>query len=704
MLPDNGNSDAGLDLSVKIQAMITQLLRSSLESRSIEEYLDAALQLILSIPWLSLDSMGSIYLYDHESGNLTLTSQRGLSATCLQKYKTIPLTASPCHEALSSGGVVYYNQHDAKYDFLFEESQQQGYLCIPLRADSTLLGMLNLSVAKDTELNSVDGTFLQDIAGTLGAIINRRINEDRLKLSKEASEVLQMLLESAMEPVPLQDQLDQVLTLLFYLPWLPLLPKAVIVLPGSDKGECEIASYTDNFEAILQQFKHIEFGKCLCGVPVANQVALHGVKQPGSSKVGDERKNAFDERHCCVPVFEEGNLFGIVILFLADDSSISEDNVNFLHSVASVLSIIIVRKRLDAQLVQALEDQKLANMRLDRANIFIRKTFGTYMSDEVVKSILDTPDGLRLGGDEKTVSVLMSDLRGFTSISERMASNDVLTMLNFYLGVMTEIITEHKGTIIEFLGDGILALFGAPITRDDDAQRAVACALSMQKAMVSVNARNKKEGYPMLEMGAGINTGMVIVGNIGSDVRRKYGVVGRTINLAARIESLTIGGQVLISEHTINACQQDLDIEKQWEEKLKGVLRPVTIASVIGIGGCDGVHLAQKKALQLHPTSPGLPVAIGIISGKQIVDSSSRGEITAMGVPTIEVTTPLNPPIHANLNITLFDSGDGLISDQLYGKVISINPKQNTIQIYLTSIPPEVDKVFRVIESLRGAE
>ncbi|MFC2174090.1 FHA domain-containing protein, partial [Acidobacteriota bacterium] len=147
-----------------------------------------------------------------------------------------------------------------------------------------------------------------------------------------------------------------------------------------------------------------------------------------------------------------------------------------------------------------------ANDRLEMHNSFIRKMFGRYMSDEVVSKLLDSPDHIGMGGDKREVTLLMSDLRGFTSLAERLPPEQVVSILNNYLGTMVDIIYKHQGTINEFIGDAILVIFGAPIQRGDDALRAAACAVEMQLAMESVNEWNQKRGFSELEMGIAINT------------------------------------------------------------------------------------------------------------------------------------------------------------------------------------------------------
>ena len=152
---------------------------------------------------------------------------------------------------------------------------------------------------------------------------------------------------------------------------------------------------------------------------------------------------------------------------------------------------------------------------LKQKNELICKLFGRYLSDEVVANLLSSPEGLKLGGQRRNITILISDLRGFTATSERKSPEEVVEILNFYLGCMADVISQYQGTIIEFMGDGILVLFGAPTAREDDAVRSVACACAMQLAMGEVNAKMKELGLPQLEMGIGLNTGEVVVGNIG---------------------------------------------------------------------------------------------------------------------------------------------------------------------------------------------
>ena len=190
------------------------------------------------------------------------------------------------------------------------------------------------------------------------------------------------------------------------------------------------------------------------------------------------------------------------------------------------------------------------NAELARAHELVRRAFGRYVSEEVATSILQSPEGLELGGEEREVTILMSDLRGFTALAARLTPQEVIEFLNLYLEAMVDVISRYEGTIDEIIGDAILVIFGAPLACDDHAAKAVACGLAMQLAMTEVNQRLAAKGAAELEMGIGIHTGRVIVGNIGSLRRTKYAAVGSNVNLAGRIESFTTGGQILISENT----------------------------------------------------------------------------------------------------------------------------------------------------------
>lgn len=226
------------------------------------------------------------------------------------------------------------------------------------------------------------------------------------------------------------------------------------------------------------------------------------------------------------------------------------------------------------------DKEKQYREELEKNQRFIRNIFGRYLSNEIVDTLLENPDGLNLGGMQCKVTVLMADIRGFTSIAEQLPPQRVVRLLNHYLGSMAEIIMQYNGTVDEFIGDAILAIFGAPISRENDTDSALACALAMQDAMEEINKVNRQELLPEINIGISLNTGLVVAGNIGSEKRAKYGVVGHPVNQTARIEEHCAAGKIMISESTLRDSQQLLCISKTQTIKAKGIKRAFNIYEV----------------------------------------------------------------------------------------------------------------------------
>lgn len=300
--------------------------------------------------------------------------------------------------------------------------------------------------------------------------------------------------------------------------------------------------------------------------------------------------------------------------------------------------------------VKAMQQIQYLNGQLQLRNKLLSETFGRFLSDEIVRQLLDTPDGLMLGGKKRTLTIMMSDLRGFTAMSEQMDPQSLIAMLNHYLGAMTDVIQRYNGTIIEFIGDGILAVFGAPLASDHHASDAVAAAVAMQMQMQAVNDWNRDRGFPTLEMGIGINTGEVIVGNIGSEKRTKYGVVGSHVNLCGRIESYTVGGQILISPQTRAMIPSDLDVAQELEVYPKGVKGALILSQITGIGAPYSLSCsALTQQEEMLPVQ--IPVAFKRITDKHCSDTVFEGILTALSGKHAILKTQI--PIRLFENISL---------------------------------------------------
>ena len=212
----------------------------------------------------------------------------------------------------------------------------------------------------------------------------------------------------------------------------------------------------------------------------------------------------------------------------------------------------------------------------------VRQTAGAYLSDEVVTEILASPEGAKPGGEMREMTVLVSDLRGFTSATESMEAPQIVKLINRWLEHMTDIIVRREGTIDEFRGDGILVFFGAPRALRDHTRRAVACALEMQESMKELNNENPRLSLPQLEMGIGINCGELVVGTIGSEKRKKYGAVGSPINAAFRIGEKARPREIVVTQAVNERLGDKLQIGGSWEESLKG-MGNTAIYQVVGI-------------------------------------------------------------------------------------------------------------------------
>ncbi|MBR1409332.1 MAG: adenylate/guanylate cyclase domain-containing protein [Clostridia bacterium] len=216
----------------------------------------------------------------------------------------------------------------------------------------------------------------------------------------------------------------------------------------------------------------------------------------------------------------------------------------------------------------------------------IRSTFGRYLTDEVLEDILQHQDAPPTTGELRTVTMMFSDLRSSTALSEQMNARDFIRMLNHFYAEMIEIINAWRGNILEFVGDEIVAVFGAPRPNDDAAAEAVACAVAMQRRMGAVNEWNRSEGYPEIAMGIGIHTGEAVLGTIGSETRSKYDMIGRNVNLASRIQGFTSGGQIYISGETLAAAGEAVRINpagERWVQP-KGIEESILLHEVAGYG------------------------------------------------------------------------------------------------------------------------
>ncbi|MDZ8054304.1 MAG: adenylate/guanylate cyclase domain-containing protein [Aulosira sp. ZfuVER01] len=377
------------------------------------------------------------------------------------------------------------------------------------------------------------------------------------------------------------------------------------------------------------------------------------------------------------------------------------------------LTLVIGRLRqtareLEVRVTERTADLAQANTDLEKRNSLIRQVFGRYLSDDIVANLLESPEGLKLGGERRKITILTSDLRGFTAISERSQPEEVITILNIYLEYMADVITQYQGSINEFMGDGILVLFGAPTPREDDAAKAVACACAMQLAMGAVNERLKNLGFPQLDMGIGINTGLVILGNIGSEKRTKYGIVGSQVNLTYRIESYTTGGEILISEETLKAAGSIVKVSGHKQVQPKGVKQPIIIYEVYGISGAYNLFLPREEE-KFFPLPGIIPIQYTFLEEKHISETIYQGSIVELSAKGAKVRSENAagvslPSSQTNIKLKLLVQNiPPELQEDIYAKVFDKPADNASFYIHFTAKPPAIQaRLDALYESLKG--
>jgi adenylate cyclase len=230
-------------------------------------------------------------------------------------------------------------------------------------------------------------------------------------------------------------------------------------------------------------------------------------------------------------------------------------------------------------------------------NVIIKGMFSQYVSKEVVNQLIVDPDKLRLGGERKNLSVLFSDIAGFTTFAEKKQPEELVSFINEFLNAMTEIILSHNGTLDKYLGDAVMAFWGAPIEVKDHAYKACITALQMQEKLVEMREKWSSSGETPIRIRIGINTGDVIVGNIGGEKRFDYTVLGDDVNLASRLEGANkeYATNIMISDATYDCCKDKILARELDVIRVKGKNKPTKVYELISIAGDKKAEEAVEK-------------------------------------------------------------------------------------------------------------
>ena len=300
------------------------------------------------------------------------------------------------------------------------------------------------------------------------------------------------------------------------------------------------------------------------------------------------------------------------------------------------------------------------------------RSFARYAPEEIVREVVASGREAMLSGTRREVSVLFSDLRGFTGFAERLRPEEVVAILNDHFGLLVGVIARHGGFVVDFLGDAAFTVFGAPQPDPEHVEHAVACAIEMQRARAAQNAHNRARGWPPMEMGIGIDTGAAVVGNMGSLRRIKYGVVGHIVNVAARIETFTVGGQVLVSDATRQGLGDRLVVDGPFEAEGKGVGAVIRLWEVLALQG-DTTLAVPSQVRDLAVLHPPLEARVRLFLGKQLDRQTHVARFHRLGAGGGEMASDAPLAVFDALQVCLPTAPGGDAPEILDGKVIALS-------------------------------
>jgi adenylate cyclase len=298
---------------------------------------------------------------------------------------------------------------------------------------------------------------------------------------------------------------------------------------------------------------------------------------------------------------------------------------------------------------------------------------------------------------QKQVTILLSDLRGFTAMSEKHQAAELIDLLNRYFHKMSEIILKHGGTIDKFMGDSVMALFGAPTDLEDDLERAIACSVEMQLAMNEINDTNQALGMSTIFMGIGINTGTVFAGNLGSDLHREYTVIGNEVNLASRVEAHSLRGQIVLSENTYQLARDYIEVGTVNDVLVKGVSKKVRLYELLSTQRPSNIEVPRREIRKSARVNVDMPLNFRVVDNKAVQANEREGRIIDISYNgmMISVPTPLtqNTEIRINLSLSMMSNK----SSAVYAKVLNIHEDNGAFncQIEFTYIEDDAQQELK---------
>ena len=526
---------------------------------------------------------GSIILKNEDTGFLEFKVTKGEKAEEIKKYKL------KVGEGIA--GWVFKNRRPVIANNVYRDkrfkasiSQKLRYethniLCTPLLVKNKAIGILEV-INKKSNFIDDDLRILNILANNISIVIeNARLFNTSLKKISE----LNTLSEISRNINSILD-LDPLLSVVMHNATEVMKAEvSSVLLLDEDKKELIFRIALGEKGEKVKKIK-LKVGEGIAGwvAKTGKPIIVNDVKNEPRFNQAVDRKTGFKTRSIlCVPLYSKEKMIGVIqVINKKDHLPFTKEDEKLLNTFACHAAI-------------AIENAKLyENIREEERK---RGIYQRFLSPQIVDEVMNKAKTISLGGRRQNVTVLFSDIRGFTEITEAKPPEYIVDLLNEYFGEMIDIIFKYGGTLDKFIGDGLMAVFGTPIYYKDHAKRGMAAALEMQERLKALNMRNRKRGFVELAVGIGINTGSVIAGNIGSEKRMEYTVVGNGVNIASRLEGLAQGGQILITESTYNELKGlKLDVEKLKQVQVRGKRGAMDIYQVKSIKGKLSTLKLQK--------------------------------------------------------------------------------------------------------------
>jgi len=333
---------------------------------------------------------------------------------------------------------------------------------------------------------------------------------------------------------------------------------------------------------------------------------------------------------------------------------------------------------------------------------------GSEMRQELqrrVGEVVQEAMGFQMGGQIIEATILFSDLRGFSVMTQDCSAPEVVDMLNRYYTRMCEIIYSHGGKVDKFIGDSIMALFGAPGGMRKEIEHALCSAAEMQIGMEDFNAENEKLGMPKLYMGIGINTGKVVAGKMGSNLHSEYTVIGNEVTFASRIEAHTLRGQILMSQNTYERVRDLIRVDEPICVSIKGKSEPVPLYELVSIGDPYNLQVPDREVRRSLRVDVNIPFEFQVCQGKLVCPDTHEGRILNISSGGMFASTFIRVEPYSNIKFRLQPNVLGVQSDDIYGTILNSerNAELYEMNVEFTTIGPKdrneisemVDRIVR---------